>query len=77
MFRQGSELTDAERRAVAAFLAGRPVGTAPPPSIVGRCTGAAGAASGVGTRERMERVGRRRREHALSTGSEGRSQRGR
>ena len=26
MFRQGSELTDAERRAVAAFLAGRPVG---------------------------------------------------
>ena len=37
MFRQGSEITDAERRAVAAFLAGRPVGTAPPPSIVGRC----------------------------------------
>src|SRR5262245_64568350 len=38
MFRQGSELTDAERRAVAGFLAGRPVGTAAPPSIVGRCT---------------------------------------
>jgi polyvinyl alcohol dehydrogenase (cytochrome) len=37
MFRQGSELTDAERLAVAGFLAGRPVGTAPPPSIVGRC----------------------------------------
>src|SRR4030095_10548241 len=37
MFRQGSEITDAERRAVAAYLAGRPVGTAPPPSIVGRC----------------------------------------
>ena len=37
MFRQGSEITDAERRAVAAFLSGRPVGTAPPPSIVGRC----------------------------------------
>jgi polyvinyl alcohol dehydrogenase (cytochrome) len=38
MFRQGSELTDAERRAVAGFLAGRPVGTPAPPSIVGRCT---------------------------------------
>jgi polyvinyl alcohol dehydrogenase (cytochrome) len=38
MFRQGSALTDAERRAVAAFLAGRPVGTAAPPSTVGRCT---------------------------------------
>jgi polyvinyl alcohol dehydrogenase (cytochrome) len=37
MFRQGSELTDAERRAVAGFLAGRPVGTAAPPSIVGQC----------------------------------------
>jgi polyvinyl alcohol dehydrogenase (cytochrome) len=37
MFRQGSELTDAERRAVAGFLAGRPVGTAAAPSIVGRC----------------------------------------
>ena len=31
MFRQGSEITDAERHAVAAYLAGRPVGTAPPP----------------------------------------------
>jgi polyvinyl alcohol dehydrogenase (cytochrome) len=38
MFRQGSALTDAERRAVAAFLAGRPVGTPAPPSNVGRCT---------------------------------------
>jgi polyvinyl alcohol dehydrogenase (cytochrome) len=38
MFRQGSELTDAERRAVAGFLAGRPVGTAPAPSTAGRCT---------------------------------------
>ena len=41
MFRQGSELTDAERRAVAGFLAGRPLGTAAPPSTVGRCTAAA------------------------------------
>ena len=38
MFRQGAELTDAERRAVAAFLAGRPVGAAAPSSTVGRCT---------------------------------------
>jgi polyvinyl alcohol dehydrogenase (cytochrome) len=38
MFRQGSELTEAERRAVAGFLAGRPVGTAAPAPIVGRCT---------------------------------------
>jgi len=38
MFRQGSALSDAERRAVSAFLAGRPVGTAAPPSTVGRCT---------------------------------------
>jgi polyvinyl alcohol dehydrogenase (cytochrome) len=38
MFRQGSVLTDAERRAVAGFIAGRPLGTAPPPSTVGRCT---------------------------------------
>ena len=38
MFRQGLELTDAERRAVAAFLSGRPVGTPGPPSIVGNCT---------------------------------------
>jgi len=40
MFRQGSELTEAERRAVAGFLAGRPVGTAPPPSTTGVCTSA-------------------------------------
>src|SRR5262245_48400896 len=38
MFRQGSALTDAERRAVAGFLAGRPVGTPAPPSSAGRCT---------------------------------------
>ena len=38
MFRQGSELTDAERKAVAAFLSGRPVGTPGPSSIVGNCT---------------------------------------
>jgi polyvinyl alcohol dehydrogenase (cytochrome) len=43
MFRQGSELTEAERRAVAAFLAGRPVGTPAPASIVGRCAAAAPA----------------------------------
>ena len=43
MFRQGSALTDAERRAVAAYLAGRPVGTAAPPSTVGRCTAKAPA----------------------------------
>ena len=35
---QGSELTDAERRAVAGFAAGRPLGTAPPLATVGRCT---------------------------------------
>ena len=40
MFRQGSALSDAERRAVSAFLAGRPVGTPAPPSSVGRCTAA-------------------------------------
>jgi polyvinyl alcohol dehydrogenase (cytochrome) len=39
MFRQGSTLTDAERRAVAGFVAGHPVGTASPTlSTVGRCT---------------------------------------
>jgi hypothetical protein len=38
MFRQGSALSDAERQAVAAFLAGRPVGTAAPPSDVSKCT---------------------------------------
>src|SRR6185503_2107119 len=38
MFRQGSALSDAERRAVSALLAGRPVGTAAPLSTVGRCT---------------------------------------
>jgi len=37
MFRQGSALSDAERRAVAGFLAGRPVGTAASLSSVGRC----------------------------------------
>ena len=38
MFVQGSGITDAERRAVAGFLAGRPVGTAAPPSNIGNCT---------------------------------------
>jgi polyvinyl alcohol dehydrogenase (cytochrome) len=41
MFRQGSALTDAERRAVAGFLAGRPVGAAPVSGNVGRCAAAA------------------------------------
>jgi len=41
MFRQGSQLTEVEKRAVAGFVAGRAVGTAPPPSTVGRCTSAA------------------------------------
>jgi polyvinyl alcohol dehydrogenase (cytochrome) len=39
MFRQGSALNEAERRAVSAYLAGRPVGSPPPPSNVGRCVG--------------------------------------
>jgi polyvinyl alcohol dehydrogenase (cytochrome) len=43
MFRQGSALSDAERRAVAGFLAGRPVGTPAPASTVGRCAAAAPA----------------------------------
>jgi polyvinyl alcohol dehydrogenase (cytochrome) len=43
MFRQGSALSDADRRAVSAFLAGRPVGTPGPPSTVGRCTAAPSA----------------------------------
>src|SRR5687768_2841272 len=43
MFRQGAALTDADRRAVAAFLAGRPVGTAAPLPTVGRCTTAPAA----------------------------------
>jgi polyvinyl alcohol dehydrogenase (cytochrome) len=38
MFRQGAELTDAERRAVSGFSAGRPLGTAPSLPDVGRCT---------------------------------------
>jgi polyvinyl alcohol dehydrogenase (cytochrome) len=38
MFRQGAELSDAERRAVAGFAAGRPLGTAPTLPDVGRCT---------------------------------------
>src|SRR4030095_3643149 len=43
MFGQGSALTDAERRAVAAFLSGRPVGTPAPPSNIGTCTAKAPA----------------------------------
>lgn len=38
MFRQGSELTESDRRAVAAFAAGRPLGTPAPPSGVGLCS---------------------------------------
>ena len=38
MFRQGAELTDAERRAVSGFAAGRPLGTSPPLPDAGRCT---------------------------------------
>ena len=38
MFRQGSALSDAERRAVSAFLTGRAVGTAAPLPTQGRCT---------------------------------------
>ena len=38
MFRQGSALSDAERRAVAGFIAGRPMGTAAPLPAQGRCT---------------------------------------
>jgi polyvinyl alcohol dehydrogenase (cytochrome) len=37
MFRQGSELTDPERRAVSGFLAGRAVGSPAPAWSVGRC----------------------------------------
>jgi len=37
MFRQGSELSDAERIAVAGFVAGRPVGEAPVLSAAGFC----------------------------------------
>src|SRR5688572_31059559 len=49
MFRQGAELSDAERRAVAGFLAGRPIGSPTPPSVVGRCTtGAPSTASLAG-----------------------------
>ena len=43
MFRQGSALTDAERRAVSAFLTGRAVGTAAPLPTQGRCTAAPAA----------------------------------
>lgn len=43
MFRQGSALTDADRRAVSAFLAGRPVGTAAALPTQGRCTTAPAA----------------------------------
>ena len=43
MFRNGAELTPAERRAVAAFIAGRPVGAASPASTTGRCNAVAPA----------------------------------
>ncbi len=45
MFRQGSTLSDAERRAVSAYLAGRPVGAAAPVSTVGRCASQPGSLS--------------------------------
>jgi len=38
MYQQGGALTDAERRAVASFIAGRAVGTAPKLTDTGRCT---------------------------------------
>ena len=38
MFQQGGALTEAERRAVAAFIAGRPLGASTPLPSVGRCT---------------------------------------
>ena len=67
MFRQGSALTDAERRAVAAFLAGRPVGTAGASverrSLHGERSGHHDSRSD----EWLERVGRGRVEHALSS----------
>jgi len=43
MFQQGGALTDAERRAVAQFIAGRALGTATPLPTVGRCTAAPAA----------------------------------
>jgi polyvinyl alcohol dehydrogenase (cytochrome) len=39
MFRQGSELSADERLAVAAFAAGRPLGSGPAVADIGRCTG--------------------------------------
>jgi polyvinyl alcohol dehydrogenase (cytochrome) len=41
MFRQGNDLSAAERKAVAEFLAGRALGSPTPLSTVGRCTTAA------------------------------------
>jgi polyvinyl alcohol dehydrogenase (cytochrome) len=41
MFQQGAKLSMEEKRAVAAFIAGRPIGTPGPPSTIGRCTTAA------------------------------------
>src|SRR5262249_19352031 len=57
MFRQGSELPDAERRAVAGFVAGRPVGAAPPPSTAGRCTAAPPRLAGAAVNSRREGLG--------------------
>ena len=47
-------------------------------ALVNRRTlpGAAGTASGIGARQRLERLGRRRGEHAVSTGSQSGPQRG-
>ncbi len=72
MFRQGSELTDAERRAVAAFLSGRPVGTPGPALHRRQLHREAGAASGLGARHGMERVGSGRRQHAVPASRKGR-----
>jgi polyvinyl alcohol dehydrogenase (cytochrome) len=47
MFRQGSALSDAERRAVSGFIAGRAVGAAAPPSTIGQCTTAPAALTGA------------------------------
>jgi len=38
MYRQGYDLSNADKKAVAEFLAGRPVGSAPPISEAARCT---------------------------------------
>ena len=74
MYRQGSALSDAERRAVAEFLAGRPVGdarrgvyrrplhgAAPPMSNAAAASGTAGAADVANTRFQPAATGGPRR----------------